>query len=258
MRLVIDVTLDYRLPMPATAILLIEPAATEGQEVTRCEVELGAPALVVRRDADEGIGERLLIEAEDRLSCRLQAEVTVSRAPVALADLAATPLIALPEDALRYLLPSRYCEVERFLHFTASRFEGLEGGALVDAIRDWVSRNMDYVAGISTTDTTAGDSFLDRRGVCRDYAHLMIALCRAGQIPARIVSAYAPGVTPPDFHAVVQVFLDGAWRLVDPTGMATADELAVIAVGRDATDIAFLTTTGPAEMQTQTVAVATA
>lgn len=255
MRMVIDVTLGYRLSLPGTAILMIEPASTAGQTVENCEVEFGSPSLIVRRDADEGIGERLIVDVDDRLSCRLRAEVSVDRPRVALASLAATPLVALPADALRYLMPSRYCEVERFLHFTSTRFAGLTGGALVKAIENWIQRNMEYVPGVSTTETTAGDSFLDRRGVCRDYAHLMIAMCRAMQIPARIVSAYGPEVNPQDFHAVVEVFLDGAWHLVDPTGMSDADRLAVIAVGRDATDVAFLTTTGPAQLSKLRVAV---
>ncbi|MBU2958732.1 transglutaminase family protein [Paracoccus sp. 1_MG-2023] len=255
MRMVIDVTLDYRLSLPGTAILMIEPASVGGQTVENCEIEFGAPSLIVRRDADEAIGERLVVDVEDRLTCRLHAEVSVDRPRLALAGLAATPLVALPADALRYLMPSRYCQVDSFLHFTSTRFSGLTGGALVRAIEDWIQRNMEYVGGISNVDTTAADTFVDRRGVCRDYAHLMISMCRAMQIPARIVSAFSPGVTPPDFHAVVEVFLDGAWHLVDPTGMADADTLAVIAVGRDATDVAFLTTTGPAQLQTQTVAV---
>ena len=91
--------------------------------------------------------------------------------------------------------------------------------------------------------------------MCRDFAHLLVTMARAGGIPARCVSAYAPGVDPPDFHAVAELWLDGEWRLVDATGMARADELARVAVGRDATDIAFLTIFGRAEMMRQTVRV---
>ena len=81
----------------------------------------------------------------------------------------------------------------------------------------------------------------------------MVALCRAAQIPARIASVFAPGVEPPDFHAVAEVYLEGTWHLIDPTGMAEADEMALIAVGRDAVDVAFLTTVTATELQTQTV-----
>lgn len=122
-------------------------------------------------------------------------------------------------------------------------------------MRDWIEQRLEYVAGASTGGTIAVDTFLDRRGVCRDYAHLMVAFCRAGEIPARIASVYAPSVSPQDFHAVVEVYLDGAWHLTDPTGMATAETMAIMAVGRDATDVAFLTTFSTAELQRQTVDV---
>ena len=123
------------------------------------------------------------------------------------------------------------------------------------AIRDWIARHFTYEPGTSTATTTALDSFIERRGICRDYAHVLITLARASTIPARYVSCYAPGVTPPDFHAVVELWLGGAWRLVDPTGMAHPDEIARVCVGRDATDIAFMTIFGSAWLQQQRVTV---
>ena len=99
------------------------------------------------------------------------------------------------------------------------------------------------------------ETFAAGRGVCRDYAHLLVALARAAEIPARCVAVYAPGVDPPDFHAVAELWLDGSWHLVDATGMARADEMAVVTVGRDATDIAFMTVFGTANLWTQTVRV---
>ena len=105
---------------------------------------------------------------------------------------------------------------------------------------------MDYVPGSSDTETTAADAFVSRQGVCRDYAHLLASFARAAGIPARLVSAYAWRLEPPDFHAVVEVWLDGGWHLVDPTGLAPIEGMARIAVGRDATDIAFMTIFGEA------------
>ena len=98
-------------------------------------------------------------------------------------------------------------------------------------------------------------SFVQRRGVCRDFAHLLISFARAATIPARIVSAYAPDVSPPDFHAVAEIWLDGSWHLVDATGMARPNDIVRIGVGRDATDIAFLTTFGDMVFQEQRVEV---
>ncbi|WP_347916802.1 transglutaminase family protein [Paracoccus marcusii] len=255
MRMKIDVTLDYALESPGPALLLIEAAGVHGQILNRTNIDLGQPLKLARVPAEEGIGERIVMRLQDRLTCRYSAEVQVTRPRPDLASLQAVEVEDMPGDALRYLLPSRYCQSERFGHFTGSRFEGLTGGPLVAAMRDWVERNLDYVAGTSDGDTTAADTFLDRRGVCRDYAHLLIALCRAQQIPARIASVYAPHVQPQDFHVVVQVYLGGDWHLVDPTGMAHADQMALVAVGRDAADVAFLTTNSVAELRTQSVEV---
>jgi transglutaminase-like putative cysteine protease len=108
-------------------------------------------------------------------------------------------------------------------------------------MRDWIESRFTYVSGSSDAETGALDSFVERRGVCRDYAHVMIALARAAHIPARMASAYALRVAPQDFHAVAEVYLDGDWHLVDATGMASASEMARICVGRDAADISFLT-----------------
>ncbi|QBX34505.1 transglutaminase family protein [Paracoccus liaowanqingii] len=255
MRMKIDVTLDYGLDSPGPALLLVEAAGVQGQILNRASIDLGQPLKSARVPGEEGIGERLILRLEDSLTCRYSAEVEVTRPQPDLQRLSAVEVEDMPGDALRYMLPSRYCPAERFGHFVASRFEGLTGGPLVAALRDWVERNLDYVSGASDGDTTAADTFLDRRGVCRDYAHLMISLCRAAQIPARIASVYAPPVDPQDFHAVVQVYLDHDWHLVDPTGMARADQMALVAVGRDATDVAFLTTTSVAELKTQLVEV---
>ena len=164
---------------------------------------------------------------------------------------AISPPRALPALTIPYLLPSRYCEAEKFESFVRKQFGDAEGGAKVGAITDWVRGNIDYESGSSGGDTTAMTTFVERRGVCRDFAHLVVALARAGGIPARCVSAYAPGVDPPDFHAVAEVWLADGWHLVDATGMASCGDLARVAVGRDATDIAFMTVFGTATMNAQ-------
>ena len=153
------------------------------------------------------------------------------------------------------MLPSRYCQSDRFEGFVKAEFGGLTGGALAAALIDWTRGALTYAGNASTGTTTALDTFASRSGVCRDYAHLLVALARAGEIPARCVSAYAPGVDPPDFHAVAELWLDGAWRLADATGMAAADEIARVCVGRDATDIAFMTVFGTADFVAQRVSV---
>jgi len=132
----------------------------------------------------------------------------------------------------------------------------LQGGQKVAAMRKWIETNLTYVPGSSDADTNVLETFAGRQGVCRDYAHLMCTMVRAAQIPARMVAAYSPDITPPDFHAIAEVWLDGAWHMVDGTGMCSADSTAIIAVGRDAYDIAFLDSQAPAEMLYQSVFVA--
>ena len=126
---------------------------------------------------------------------------------------------------------------------------------MADALASWVNGALEYGADGSAGRAGALETFAARRGVCRDYAHVLVALARAAEIPARCVAVYAPGVDPPDFLAVAELWLDGAWRLIDATGMATPEEMARVAVGRDATDIAFMTIFGNATLLAQRVSV---
>lgn len=254
MRLKIDVELNYTLAEPGPAILVIEAAGAIGQELLKTEIDFGEVEHFARVPAEEGIGEKIIIRTAKNIACTYSAEVLITRPRPDFPNMAAMELDDMSGDALRYMLPSRYCQAERFIPFAAQQFGDLKGGQKVAAIRDWCEQRLDYVSGSSNSQTTAADTFLERQGVCRDYAHLMIALCRAAQIPARIASVFAAGVEPPDFHAVVEVYLDGDWHLIDPTGMAKADQMALIAVGRDAVDVAFMTTNSFAQMEVQTVA----
>jgi transglutaminase-like putative cysteine protease len=120
---------------------------------------------------------------------------------------------------------------------------------------DWIGGHLRYEPGSSTAATGALETYVERRGVCRDFAHLMISLSRASAIPARFVSAYGLGVTPQDFHAVAEVFLDNCWYLIDATGMARPEDMAKIGVGRDAADVSFLTSYGEANLVAQSVEV---
>lgn len=254
MRLKIEAHLDYLLPAPADVLLQIEVAATPEQRLEEQALTIWADAPIRAIAGEDGVGQRCWIGAVDRMEARYDAIVEVRRPAVALAGLAATPPRGVPAEVTRYLLPSRYCPVDRLWRFVQRDFAGLAGGALAAALADWVAREIVY-DNATPADGTAADSFALRSGVCRDFAHLLVTLARAGNIPARCAAAYAPGVDPPDFHAVAELWLDGGWHLVDATGMARADELAVVAVGRDAADIAFMTIFGRATLARQSVAV---
>ncbi|MGV1007237.1 MAG: transglutaminase-like domain-containing protein [Dermatophilaceae bacterium] len=151
---------------------------------------------------------------------------------------------ATDAEQYEYSVPSRYADSDRLASPAATEFPNLSGGKeLLDAVVLWVNRRLAYVSGSSRVIDGASETYLAHEGVCRDFAHLTIAMLRAKGMPARLVSVYAPGLEPMDFHAVVEACLDGQWYVVDATGMAPRASLLRIATGRDAADTAFLTVT---------------
>lgn len=255
MRLSIDVRLDYGIVGDADVLLQIEAAAMADQRIETQSLTIWSDSPIRAVPGEDGIGQRCWARGHGRLTAEYRAIVSVDRPVVALGAYGITPPRMLPGDVTAYLMPSRYCQSDRLEGFVAREFAGLEGGVLAAALTAWVGNALDYRSGASSGETTALDTFASRGGVCRDYSHLLVALARAGGIPARCVSAYAPGVDPPDFHAVAELWLDGAWRLVDATGMASCGDIARVCVGRDATDIAFMTVFGQAMLWEQTVRV---
>lgn len=145
-------------------------------------------------------------------------------------------------DAVLHLRPSRYCEVDEFERISAEVVAGREGVEALDAVVDWVHDHLDYVPGSSTITDSARSTHLSRQGVCRDYAHLTATLLRAGGIPARCSSVYAPGLSPMDFHLVVEALVEDQWLVVDSTHLAPRASMMRIATGQDAADTAFMTT----------------
>jgi transglutaminase-like putative cysteine protease len=144
-------------------------------------------------------------------------------------------------DLSMYLRPSRYAEADKFYGFAATEFGQYSGSTtLLEKVSSWVGTRLNYVPGSSDPIDGAADTLLAGNGVCRDYAHLVVALLRAVNVPARLVSVYAPGCSPMDFHAVAEAFTDGQWRVVDATLLAPRQTLVRISTGRDAADTAFL------------------
>jgi transglutaminase-like putative cysteine protease len=254
-RLFVQAALDYDFAEPTDVLLQLEAARTAEQDVGECVLDHSPVEHFTRISGHSGVGERIWVRVAGRLSLQYHATVTIDRAQPPLEGLAAIAPHELPGDTVEYLMPSRYCPSDRFTNFVDAEFAGLEGGALIAALRDWIQHSFAYIPGVSTSETTALDTFIRREGICRDYAHVLITLARASGVPARIASVYALGVTPPDFHAVAEIYVGGGWRLVDPTGMSRADALTVIGVGRDAGDVSFLTAYGHAGLVAQSVAV---
>jgi len=144
-------------------------------------------------------------------------------------------------DLSRYLRPSRYAEADKFYGFAATEFGSYaDSTTLLEKVSLWVGSRLNYVPGSSDPIDGAVDTLLSGAGVCRDFAHLVVAVLRAVNVPARVVSVYAPGLYPMDFHAVAEAFVEGHWRVVDSTLLAPRQSLVRIATGRDAADTAFL------------------
>jgi transglutaminase-like putative cysteine protease len=255
MRLLIDARLDYDLPQPADLLLALEVAQMHDQSLVTDRLEMWGVEPLVPIAAEENLGRRTWTRGSGRITAHYTATVDVDRPAEAIIGLPAGDKRDLPSLVVPYLFPSRYCESDRFEAMVRRDFGNLAGGDQVHAIAEWIRRHVDYVIGTSDVSTTATDCFIARRGVCRDFAHLMVAMTRAAGIPARVVAAYAWRLDPQDFHAVAEVWLDGGWHLVDATGLAPSQGIARIGVGRDATDISFLTVFGTAQLITQQVRV---
>jgi transglutaminase-like putative cysteine protease len=255
MKLAIHTQLDYFFAGPTDVLLQLEAAAIPEQTIERAYIDISPVHHFARVPAHDCIGDRLWLNVEGRLTVDYTSTVSINRICADIAGLAAVPPHLLPGETVQYLFASRYCPSDQFGNFVDAQFGSLAGGARVQAIHDWIEQHFAYVAGSSTAATGAIDTFVMRQGVCRDFAHVMVTLTRACGIPARFASVYAPKVSPQDFHAVAEVFLDGTWYLVDATGMASGEDVAKIAVGRDAADTSFLTSYGQALLNRQTVEV---
>lgn len=192
------------------------------------------------------------------------ATVEISHYRASPAELSEVPVWQLPGAVLPYIYPSRYCQSDRLRKLAFKEFGHLpQGYSRVQAVCDWVQQRVSFESNSSDGSTSAIDTVIDRVGVCRDFAHLMIALCRALNLPARFATGtdYGadPVLGPPDFHAYVEVYLSHRWYLFDPSGTAIPMGFVRFATGRDAADSAFATLfggviSGPPIIQMQPVA----
>jgi transglutaminase-like putative cysteine protease len=239
--------LAYRAETRTPFVFNIE-AARFGAQAVREERLTLTPELPVERWTMPESGNRYLRMIVEPGAFEVRYQAVVDLAPELEAPASVTEIEAarLPFEVMTHLYPSRYCQSDKLERFARRTFGELPPGyQRVNGICNWICDNVDYVSGSSDALTSAFDTVTQRSGVCRDFAHLGIALCRAHGIPARYVSAYAWRLQPPDFHAVFEAFLQGptgpGWYLFDPTRMSAPDGLARIGVGRDAAEVAFCT-----------------
>jgi transglutaminase-like putative cysteine protease len=246
MRIDVAATLTMTSPEPATALLQIAVADPATEQLT--VLSDGVPVEPEEFEVNGARVHRLQLLAGDTT-------VTYS----ASARDGGTPRKVTPAKWAEALRPSRYCPSDQLEGFAGAEFDRtLPRAELVPAVAAWVHRRLVYTSGASRPVDTAVDTLLAGQGVCRDYAHLTITLLRALEIPARLVAVYAPGLSPMDFHAVVEADVDGTWCVVDATRLAPTSSLVRICSGRDAADTAFLSLFGGvAQFRTITVTATT-
>ena len=246
----LDALLEYEVYSASHFWFNIEAAFCDGHTVLEERLTI-TPSVKVRTFRDERNGNRFvrLDAPKGVLSVNYHAKIELTPVTVPL-HLAEAAVSNVPDDALRYLMPSRYCESDMLSRAAHQLFGHLPRGlSRVRAIESWLYESIDYLPGFSDATTTAQQVFVQRAGVCRDFAHLGIALCRALNIPARLVVGYIKFEAPPqDFHAVFEAWLDDRWVLFDGTHMAPTDRLVRVGTGRDAKDVAFATIFGEVQM----------
>lgn len=250
-RIRLHVELAYRIEdAPADFVFNIHPAHTACQKVSEEQLVMNQP-VVHRIETDRLSGNRYMRLRAQPGDLTLSYKATVDLAHVSTdpALLHEVPIDSLPLHVLHYIYPSRYCESDRLLHAAARSFGNLpQGHGRVKAIMQWVKEHVDYTPQASNSRTSAVDTLTERMGVCRDFSHLMIALCRAVNIPARFTTGtdYGadPAMGPPDFHAYVEVFLGQRWYVFDPSSLGIPMGFVRIGTGRDAADVSFATMFG--------------
>jgi len=238
--------LTYDVADNATMIFNVE-AMRNPQQAVLTETLTVTPPLNGDGTVEPGSGNRYRRFSLKPGTYTLRYEATVDLKPeiVDPSVVDEVPVSVLPLEVLPYLNPSRYCPSDEFARFANREFGHEEHGhSRVTAICNWIFDHVDYLAQSSDSRTSATDTFAQRAGVCRDFAHLGITFCRALGIPARFISCYAWGLQPPDFHAVFEAFVGGRWYLFDATRKAALDGLVRIGSGRDAADTAFSTIYG--------------
>jgi transglutaminase-like putative cysteine protease len=247
----IDCELEYDVTAQTLFIFNIAVPTGFGQRV-RSEAIVPRPALPVEEFRDAlGVNRFLRVNAAPgRFGIRYLAAVDVD-APTVDPAAERIPLATVAPEVITYALSSRYCEAEQVFALACAEFGHIAPGyAQVEAVCAWIRANIAYRVGSSSPATTACDVLANRAGVCRDFAHLAVALCRALNIPARFVTGYTRYEEPPqDFHALFEAYLGGRWQLFDPTELAPIDSIVRIGVGRDAAEVAFATFFGSARLR---------
>lgn len=244
--------LEYQLNNPATFLFALRCIQTGGQTIQNERLEVNPYVDVEDFHIMSGMNRfsRIRTMNSGNLSITYQAEVDTTFRIVNLSDIPADHASEMNPEGIPFLFPSRYCQSDVLRQQANDLFGHLQGSYdIASGISDWIYENISYVSGSSGETSSAVDTLEQKEGVCRDFAHLGIAMCRALNVPARYATVYAYQLDPPDFHACFEVFIGGWWYFFDPTRLAPLNGLVRIATGRDAADAAVCTIFGDPMLQ---------
>ncbi|MEP7109187.1 MAG: transglutaminase family protein [Ferruginibacter sp.] len=234
--------LQYEVSIPTTFIFNIQVSPTSSQAII--EEKLITDPFFQMEEFTSSTGEARFVRLQvpDKISFKISYNAIVDLHYNVIDQqklLKTVPVNRLDADVIPYLFPSRYCQSDKLQKLATKEFGNIENAyAKVSAINEWIYNNVEYTGGVTNSSTSAHDTLTERVGVCRDFAHLGITLCRALSIPARYFTGYAYNLNPPDFHACFEAYIGGEWIFFDPTKLVPANGLIKIASGRDAADAA--------------------
>ncbi|MCC9168934.1 transglutaminase-like domain-containing protein [Pontibacter harenae] len=252
MKFEVAVNIAYEAKSASTLILNVQPYKFDGQLVIEENFHVKPDLKMQELLSDTGEKRFQVVEVAEAGNISIGYKATVENEIKAIPAeyLVDVPIHKMPVAALSYLNPSRYCQSDRLYKFASNKFGNRESAFhKVIAICDWINENVEYSGGHTDAQTSAYDTITEQIGVCRDFAHLGVAFCRALTIPARYLTCYAYQLQPPDFHACFEAYLGGYWIIFDATKLAPINGLVKIATGPDAADTAFASIFGNLNFQ---------
>ncbi|MGV3660297.1 MAG: transglutaminase-like domain-containing protein [Prosthecobacter sp.] len=248
--------LDYETFAPLVFLLNVRAQDNESQKVLEESFSImpQMPHTLLTCAITQNRFDRITAELPGTYHIRYEAVVESALEKIPVADLPPTTHEDFGLEQLPFLYPSRYCQSDRIGRLAFNLFGHLETPVQkVQGIIAWISENVAYTRGSTTANTSAMDTLVDHAGVCRDFAHLGIALCRALNIPARYFTGYAFELEPPDFHACFETWIGGRWMLWDATHLSSPDSVVRIGMGQDAADVSVCTSFGSLKVKRQKV-----
>lgn len=251
MKFKIHSAISYKVSMPTTFIFNVHALRTASQQIIDESLTITPPITTEEFSYNSGNSRFVRLKADGNTTFDISYSATVDTSYKVIdqgEQLETVPVVELDGDIIPFLFPSRYCQSDKLQKLAYKEFGKIENiYSRVLAITDWIYNNVEYISGSTNSQTSAFDTITERAGVCRDFAHLGIALCRALSIPARYFTGYAFKLNPPDFHACFEAYIGGNWIIFDATRLVPLNGLVKIATGRDAADAAVCSIFGNAK-----------